>query len=653
MQAKRKLTALLLSLCMVLGMLPMTVFAAGDTTTSGLNYEINGNSVTITGSAWETANVTIPSEIEGKPVTAIGEKAFYQNYTLTSVEIPNSVTSIGTSAFHLCSNLTNVTFEEGSKLSSIGAGAFYWCTKLTDITIPDGVTSIGNSVFYKTGLQNINIPAGVTSIEEGAFWKCDKLESITFEGRTAPVLDGDVFFECTVLTVVNVPCGADGYTAANGWPEDKVQYEHVWAEDWTSDGTYHWKACTAEGCAEKDQYGVHQIANGVCTVCKAEVETSGVQTYAVKVNGITVTSANASDILGDADGDGATAYYDPAANTLTLDNAQLTSSGFGAVWAQEENFTLVLKGENQITGEGDFSHSAVYSHGAMTVKGNGSLTTSGTYFGLFGNNTITIEDGASVDLTVDFSSDEQDQPYAAVRAIGGLTVDGATLNAKNNATQDASFGTPGINTDLTAINGAKVNISSVNDHGICGDVIVSGAGTVVNASSASGEHYGIFAGQEDIFGELGGDQKGIFTISDGAVVTASGGKGAMRWKPDLSGYTDPVVAAGDSAAAEEIIGDPAGTEYQNEKYVQVRSSLEPVEPTEPTDPTDPTTPTDPTEPTDPAKPEQQGKPSGQTESPQTGDSSDMFLWVALLFASGGVLTVLGVTDKRKKKGITK
>src|SRR5699024_9686525 len=199
----------------------------------------------------------------------------------------------------------------------------------------------------------------------------------------------------------------------------KEQHEHVWAEDWTSDGTHHWKACTAEGCAEKDQYGVHQIANGVCTVCKAEVETSGVQTYAVKVNGITVTSANASDILGDADGDGATAYYDPAANTLTLDNAQLTSSGFGAVWAQEENFTLVLKGENQSTGEADFPHSAVYSHGAMTVKGNGSLTTSGTYFGLFGNNTITIEDGASVDLTVDFSSDEQDQPYAAVRAIGG------------------------------------------------------------------------------------------------------------------------------------------------------------------------------------------------------------------------------------------
>ena len=51
--------------------------------------------------------------------------------------------------------------------------------------------------------------------------------------------------------------------------------------------------------------------------------------------------------------------------------------------------------------------------------------------------------------------------------------------------------------------------------------------------------------------------------------------------------------------------------------------------------------------------EKPDKPSEKTESPRTGDNSNMFLLVALLFASGGVLTVLGVTDKRKKKGITK
>ena len=701
MQAKRKLTALLLSLCMLLGMLPMTAFAAGvPAAPTNLKLELTETGLK---ASWDKPETTGGLDIFEYEVTLYGRfagtagektkvetKTVQRETTCTFTNTGNAEGVInptyevevrareGVSGTGDPDNLSGYYVTEWTGWSSSSSASYKtydvsvitsvnkYYTGVVDVGLPGSENKLYQEGITATGNPDVIKPDGTTSGNEKQA-VTDLLYAYFEENKAtvpelADVAKADLTTEM-VLTRIESSRTLEGYINTEEGPVVvvhevvdkyydlrlvyKEQHEHVWAEDWTSDGTHHWKACTAEGCAEKDQYGVHQIANGVCTVCKAEVETSGVQTYAVKVNGITVTSANASDILGDADGDGATAYYDPAANTLTLDNAQLTSSGFGAVWAQEENFTLVLKGENQITGEGDFPHSAVYSHRAMTVKGNGSLTTSGTYFGLFGNNTITIEDGASVDLTVDFSSDEQDQPYAAVRAIGGLTVDGATLNAKNNATQDASFGTPGINTDLTAINGAKVNISSVNDHGICGDVIVSGAGTVVNASSASGEHYGIFAGQEDIFGELGGDQKGIFTISDGAVVTASGGKGAMRWKPDLSGYTDPVVAAGDSAAAEEIIGDPAGTEYQNEKYVQVRSSLEPVEPTEPTDPTDPTTPTDPTEPTDPAKPEQQGKPSGQTESPQTGDSSDMALWIGLMLASCG--GVLGMLFYRRKK----
>ena len=704
MQAKRKLAALLLSLCMVLGVLPMTAFAAGvPAAPTNLKLELTETGLKASWDKPETTGgldifeyeVTLYGHFDGTAgeKTKVETKTVQRETTCTFTNTENAEGVInptyevevkareGVSGTGDPDNLSGYYVTEWTGWSSSSSASYKtsdfsvktstnrYYTGVVDVGLPGSENKLYQEGITATGNPDVTQPDGTTSGNEKQAVTELLYQYFEENKETVPELADvtrDNLMVKTVLERIDVSRTV-GSINTEGRPVVvvhevvdkyydlrlvyKEQHEHVWAEDWTSDGTHHWKACTAEGCAEKDQYGVHQIANGVCTVCKAEVETSGVQTYAVKVNGITVTSANASDILGDADGDGATAYYDTAANTLTLDNAQLTSSGFGAVWAQEENFTLVLKGENQITGEGDFPHSAVYSHGAMTVKGNGSLTTSGTYFGLFGNNTITIEDGASVDLTVDFSSDEQDQPYAAVRAIGGLTVDGATLNAKNNATQDASFGTPGINTDLTAINGAKVNISSVNDHGICGDVIVSGAGTVVNASSASGEHYGIFAGQEDIFGELGGDQKGIFTISDGAVVTASGGKGAMRWKPDLSGYTDPVVAAGDSAAAEEIIGDPAGTEYQNEKYVQVRSSLEPVEPTEPTDPTDPTTPTDPTEPTDPAKPEQQGKPSGQTESPQTGDGSDMALWIGLMLAScGGVLGMLLYRRKKAEAG---
>ena len=178
----------------------------------------------------------------------------------------------------------------------------------------------------------------------------------------------------------------------------------------------------------------------------------------LKVNGIEVTSANKDDILGDADGSGATVSYDPDTNTLTLDNATLTvSEDFAAIHALIPDLTIVLKGENQINGSGS-TENGIYSNGDLTITGSGRLQIRGTGFGLYGNSAITLTGGADVDIIVDFSSAEAPQPYSAVRALGGLTVDGATLNAKNNATQDAGFGTPGINTDLTAINGAKVNI---------------------------------------------------------------------------------------------------------------------------------------------------------------------------------------------------
>lgn len=58
-----------------------------------------------------------------------------------------------------------------------------------------------------------------------------------------------------------------------------------------------------------------------------------------------------------------------------------------------------------------------------------------------------------------------------------------------------------------------------------------------------------------------------------------------------------------------------------------------------------------TQPTDSTKPVE-NKP-GNTTSPKTGDNSNMFLWVALLFVSGGVLTVFSVASKKKRVGINK
>ena len=46
-------------------------------------------------------------------------------------------------------------------------------------------------------------------------------------------------------------------------------------------------------------------------------------------------------------------------------------------------------------------------------------------------------------------------------------------------------------------------------------------------------------------------------------------------------------------------------------------------------------------------PQEPGKNEGAVTNPQTGDSNNILLWVALLFLSGGVLSV--VTYKKKKQ----
>ena len=52
-------------------------------------------------------------------------------------------------------------------------------------------------------------------------------------------------------------------------------------------------------------------------------------------------------------------------------------------------------------------------------------------------------------------------------------------------------------------------------------------------------------------------------------------------------------------------------------------------------------PTDSTDPTDSSESQGQQDPSGDTGSPQTGDSSNMMLWISLMLAScGGVLGLI-------------
>ena len=287
----------------------------------------------------------------------------------------------------------------------------------------------------------------------------------------------------------------------------------------------------------------------------------------LKVNGIEVTSANKDDILGDADGLGATVSYDPDTNTLTLNNATLTvSEGFAAIHALIPNLTIVLKGENQINGSGS-TENGIYSNGNLTITGDGILKTEGTGFGLYGNTTITITGGADVNILVTFSSANAPQPYSAVRALRGLTVDGADLTAWNKGENGTVYGAPGISTSLTAKNGADVRIVSTNYDAIPHSLAASGEGTKVLAFSEAvtiteSERTGV---------------EGTITISDGATVTARGGKGAMKSKPDLTGYTNPYIKAGAYTDSATEVTDPANTDYHMNTFVEIKAGETPID----------------------------------------------------------------------------
>ena len=229
----KRLISLLVAVCMMITMLPLsavTAFAA-DTSSSPdpeeivgdykYAYEVNADgNATITkflgpvGSANPNFyDIKIPSELGGHPVTGLGEYSFAANpydghqgnplcSKIRSVTIPQSVTSIGKRAFDGCSALT--TLSLGEKIKTIGNYAFECCTSLTGVTIPQSVTSIGYSAFEGcTALNPLTIKGPITSMGNYAFTGCTSLTSLTLCPDIQTI--GDYAFDVTSLKTVTLP----------------------------------------------------------------------------------------------------------------------------------------------------------------------------------------------------------------------------------------------------------------------------------------------------------------------------------------------------------------------------------------------------------------------------------------------------------------
>jgi predicted outer membrane repeat protein len=158
--------------------------------------------------------VTTPSG-----TTAIGYLAF-EDSGVTSINIPNTVTTIGGGAFRRATNLTTVTFENGSRLTSIESAAFER-TAIASITLPDTLTSLGNYAFWRnSALTSITIPDGVTALYQNSFAYITTLRSVTLPG-TLTMIDWETFKGATALETLAIPnrvssIGANAFTDTTG-----------------------------------------------------------------------------------------------------------------------------------------------------------------------------------------------------------------------------------------------------------------------------------------------------------------------------------------------------------------------------------------------------------------------------------------------------
>lgn len=261
MKKMKKLLGMLLVLCTLLVLLPMTVSAAeiidsgecgsnltwtlddtGKLTISGTgemsDYKMNAYYASQM-APWKQYRGDITTIVVKKGVTRIGDYAFFNCENVTSVSLPNGLLELGEGCFSQCRNLKTLVLPD--TLEVIEAGAFGTMTSLTEITIPAATNTIADYIFSgndalkhiwvdeknetyssddagvffnkdKTVLircpfayeGNYTIPAGVVTIGASAFNMCDELTGVEIpEGVVA--IERCAFMMCKKLKNVSFP----------------------------------------------------------------------------------------------------------------------------------------------------------------------------------------------------------------------------------------------------------------------------------------------------------------------------------------------------------------------------------------------------------------------------------------------------------------
>lgn len=256
---KKRVIALILSLCVMISAFPAASFAETKYVYSGnIWYAVveeddlpddvawpegvthavevapsgNGTSSTYTGA------ITVPDTITVNDTTytvvGIGADAFREAHSLTSLALPEGILYIGKNAFlaagindkmtslkipasveyigeYLFTNsgsngssytsITNFTFAEGSRLKKIATGAFAGA-QFAALSLPEGLLSIGRSAFEGSKITELTIPASVEELNARAFSGFSGKVAIAAENPIYKIQDGILYSQTKLMAVL-------------------------------------------------------------------------------------------------------------------------------------------------------------------------------------------------------------------------------------------------------------------------------------------------------------------------------------------------------------------------------------------------------------------------------------------------------------------
>lgn len=108
-------------------------------------------------------------------------------------------------------NITGITFEEGSQIKWIGDKAFKNCSSLKTINnVPTGLTDINEWCFESTALESVDLSnTNVTIMKDGVFSENTSLTSIKLPNKLENFWD-KAFYGCTALNNIVMPSTVKG-----------------------------------------------------------------------------------------------------------------------------------------------------------------------------------------------------------------------------------------------------------------------------------------------------------------------------------------------------------------------------------------------------------------------------------------------------------